>query len=119
MIFSPPENYACPKGSLVELNILAFMTEEMQILKALACSVRYRILTQILIEPDYTTSLSKKLNIESSLVTHSLKRLEKVGLLLTYRNGKLKYYEIADKRAMRNLFSSLERLSRKNREALH
>ncbi|MGB3458354.1 MAG: winged helix-turn-helix domain-containing protein [Halobacteriota archaeon] len=89
------------------------MVESTQILKVLAGDTRFRILNELMKEPDYTISLAEKLNLESSIITHSLKKLEKHGLLCSYRKGKLKYYGINDKEAIQKLISNLERLNNK------
>lgn len=87
------------------------MNNSTQILKILAGNTRYKILNQLLESPDFTISLAKKLNLESSIITHQLKKLEKEGLLFSYRKGKLKYYEIKDKQALKSFFSSLNKLN--------
>jgi len=87
------------------------MNNSTQILKVLAGDTRYKILNQILESPDYTINLAKKLSLESSIITHQLKKLEKEGLLFSYRKGKLKYYEIKDKQALKSFFSSLNKLN--------
>jgi len=82
-------------------------------LKLLACDTRYKILNILLKNPDYTISLAKKLNIESSVITHSLKKLESGGLIHAYRKKKLKYYEIVDKNTINTIFSNLDKLNNK------
>ena len=89
------------------------MNELTQLLKTLSGSTRLRILQQLLEEPDYTVNLSKKLNLESSIVTHSLKKLEKQGLVHSYRKGKLKYYKIKNKEILRSIFVNLNKLNNK------
>ena len=88
------------------------MNKQTQILKLLAGDTRYRILNHLLEAPDYTISLAKKLNIESSVITHQLKKLEKEGLLYSYRKGKLKYYKIKDKQTLKAIFSYLNKLNK-------
>jgi predicted transcriptional regulator len=87
------------------------MNNSTQILKILAGDTRYRLLNQLLESPDYTISLAKKLNLESSIITHQLKKLEREGLLFSYRRGKLKYYEIKNKQALKSIFSNLNKLN--------
>jgi len=56
---------------------------------------------------------AKKLNIESSVITHALKKLENEGLIHAYRKKKLKYYEINDKNTINTLFLNLDKLNNK------
>lgn len=87
------------------------MNNSTQMLKLLAGDTRFKILKQLLESPDYTINLAKKLNLESSIVTHQLKKLEREGVLCSYRKGKLKYYEIKDKQTLRIIFSNLNKLN--------
>ena len=56
---------------------------------------------------------AKKLNIESSVITHALKKLENEGLIHAYREKKLKYYEINDKNTINTIFLNLDKLNNK------
>lgn len=87
------------------------MNNSTQILKILAGDTRYRILNLLLESPDFTKSLAKKLNLESSIITHQFKKLEREGSLFSYRKGKLKYYEIKDKKTLKSIFADLNRLN--------
>ncbi|MFA5519280.1 MAG: winged helix-turn-helix domain-containing protein [Spirochaetota bacterium] len=64
----------------------------------------FTILNELLESPDYTTNLSNKLKIESSVITHALKKLEKNNLVDSYREKKLKYYQLKDKGKIQKLF---------------
>lgn len=89
------------------------MNGQTQMLKLLACDTRHSILKELLKKPDYTISLAKKLNIESSVITHALKKLENEGLIQAYREKKLKYYEIIDKNTINTIFLNLDKLNSK------
>lgn len=88
------------------------MAERLKILRLLSGKIRYKILNQLLIEPDYTINLAKKLNLESSIITHSLKPLEKQGIVCSYRIKKLKYYQVTNSKKLQEIFLNLETLSK-------
>jgi predicted transcriptional regulator len=74
------------------------MTGGTQILRLLSGETCFKVVNILMSEPDFTTSLSKKLDIESSRITHTLKNLEKNDLVSTYREKKLKYYQLKHKK---------------------
>ncbi|MDP2671996.1 MAG: winged helix-turn-helix domain-containing protein [Candidatus Daviesbacteria bacterium] len=51
------------------------------------------------------------MDIESSRITHTLKRLEKNNLVKTYREKKLKYYQLKDKDKIKQLFEVIGEIS--------
>ncbi len=86
------------------------MEEENRILRILSNPTRFKILKRLIKSPDYTTNLSKKLYIESSIITKALKKIEKEGLVSTFRDKKLKYYKIKDKFLLDKLKESITKV---------
>jgi DNA-binding transcriptional ArsR family regulator len=97
------------KHQIFQLNgSIQQMDERLKILQLLSSKTRFEILNKLLIEPDYTINLAKKLNLESSIVTHALKPLEKQGIVCSYRVKKLKYYQVTNSKKLQEIFLNLE-----------
>tara|TARA_Y100000310_G_C20318901_1_gene639780 strand:- start:382 stop:651 length:270 start_codon:yes stop_codon:yes gene_type:complete len=79
-------------------------------LKLILGKSNFKVLSLLLDSPDYTISIAEKLNLESSIITHALKKLEKAGLLETYRIKKKKYYKIKKKEKIKKIFQLVEEL---------
>jgi len=86
------------------------MLTELELMKFFSGKTCNRVLKELLIGPDYTTNLSNKLKLESSIVTHCLKKLDKNGLTDTYWVKKIKYYELRSKDQIKAIFRLLEEI---------
>jgi len=87
------------------------MISETQLLQFFSGETCFRVLNELLKKPDYTTSLSKRLDIESSRITHCLKKLESLNIVHGYREKKLKFYEIKNKQKISKLFEIVREIN--------
>ena len=64
----------------------------------------FKVLNLLIESPNYTINIADKLDVESSIITHALKKLERNGLIDSYRVKKKKYYQIRQKEKIKKIF---------------
>ncbi len=86
------------------------MKEVNGVLRLISGKSCFKVLNLLVDSPNYTINIADKLGVESSIITHALKKLEKNGLIDSYRVKKKKYYQIRQKDKIKKIFQLVEEM---------